>query len=74
MHDIKVKARMTYNSGKRICGSQNAEDPTRTVFAMMVSSLYKKWSTIVRLLPLSTSSAVQLLPTVKFVINEVERG
>ena len=39
----------------------------------MVSSLYRKWSTIIRLLPLGTSSAVQLLPTVKSVINDVER-
>ena len=39
----------------------------------MVSSLYEQWPTIIRLLPLVTSSAAHLLPIVKSVIHDVER-
>ena len=38
----------------------------------MVSSLYKKWSTVVRLIPCSKSSASELFPIIKSVINEIE--
>ena len=39
----------------------------------MVSSLFRKWSTIIRLLPLCTSSAQQLLPTILDEITDVEQ-
>ena len=38
----------------------------------MVSSLYKKWSTIVRLLPCSKSSAKGIFPIIKTVIGDIE--
>ena len=38
----------------------------------MVSSLSKKWSSIVRLLPCANSSAVELFPIIKAVIQDVE--
>ena len=43
------------------------------MFSIMVSSLFRKWSTIIRLLPLGTSSAKQLLPTILAVITDVEQ-
>ena len=73
MDEIHIKPDLTYKAGKIIGGSLDPSDPTRTVFAIMVSSLFKKWSTIIRLLPLGTSSATQLLSTIKSVISDVER-
>ena len=73
MDEIHIKPDLTYKAGKIIGGSLDPSDPTRTVFAIMVSSLFKKWSTIIRLLPLGSSSATQLLSTIKSVISDVER-
>ena len=73
MDEIHVKSDLTYKSGKIIGGSLDPNDPTRTVFSIMVSSLFRKWSTIIRLLPLSSSSAQQLFPTIKSVINDIEQ-
>ena len=38
----------------------------------MVSSLYKRWSTIIRLIPCSTTSAEILFPTIKKAICDIE--
>ena len=46
--------------------------PATTVLAYMVSSLCKKWSTIVRLLPCSRTSASELFPITKQIISDIE--
>ena len=63
MDEIHVKSDQTYKGGKMIELSGSLNEPTRTVLALMVSSLYKKWSTIVRLIPCSTTTAESLFPT-----------
>ena len=47
-------------------------EPTRTILALMVSSLYKRWSTIIRLIPCSTTSAEILFPTIRKAICDIE--
>ena len=62
MDDIHVKPDISYKGGKIIGPNICPDDPTKTVFAIMVSSLQKKWSCIVRLLPCASSSAGRYLP------------
>ena len=64
-----VKSEFTYKAGKVIGSSGNFNEPTRTVLAL---SLHKKWSTIVRLIPCSTTSAGTLFPLVKQIICDIE--
>ena len=45
---------------------------TRTVFAIMVSSLHKKWSCISRLLPCASISAERIFPIIKSCIIDIE--
>ena len=72
MDEVHVKSEYTYKGGKIIGSSMHSDDPARTVFAIMVSSLYKKWSTIVRLLPCSKSSAKEIFPIIKTIIGDIE--
>ena len=72
MDEIHVKSTFTYKGGKIIGSSLNPTDPAKTVFAFMVSSLSKRWSNIVRLLPCASSSAVEHFPIIKEVIQDVE--
>ncbi|KAI6654495.1 hypothetical protein LOD99_891 [Oopsacas minuta] len=72
MDEIHVKSTFTYKGGKLIGSSLNPTDPAKTVFAFMISSLSKRWSSIVRLLPCSSSSAEVLFPIIKDVIRDVE--
>ena len=72
MDEIHVKSTFTYKGGKIIGSSLNPTDPAKTVFAFMISSLSKKWSTIIRLLPCATSSAIEIFPIIKSVIRDVE--
>ena len=72
MDEIHVKSTFTYKGGKIIGSSLNPTDPAKTVFAFMVSSLSKRWSNIVRLLPCASSSAVELFPIIKEVIQDVK--
>ena len=46
--------------------------PATNVLAFMVSSLCKKWSTIVHLLPCSKTSAPELFPVTKQIISYIE--
>ena len=73
MDEIHVKSELTYKGGKVFGSSLNTIEPAKTIFAFMVSSLSKKWSTIVRLLPCSNSSASELFPIIKMVIEDIER-
>ena len=53
MDEIHIKSDIS-NKGGKIIGSLNSDEATKTVFAVMVSSiLHGKWSEIVRLLQFS---------------------
>ena len=73
MDEIHVKSELTYKGGKVFGSSLNTTEPAKAIFAFMVSSLSKKWSTIVRLLPCSNSSTAELFPIIEMVIEDVER-
>ena len=60
MDEVHVKSEYTYKGGKIIGASMQPDYPAKTVFAIMVSSICKKSSTIVRLIPCSSSSAKEL--------------
>ena len=68
--EVHVKSDITY---KIIAASLDTEDPIRTVLAIMVSILHKKWSSIVRLVPLASTQATNLYLTIKSVICDVEK-
>ena len=53
MDEVHVKSEYTYKGGKIIGSSTQPDYPAKTVFAIMVSSLYRKWSTVVRRIPCS---------------------
>ena len=57
MDEVHIRSGASYKGGRIIGSIENPEDPPTTVFSMMVSSLAKKYSTIVRLIPLGSSSA-----------------
>ena len=50
----------------------NPKDPATTVFSLMLSSLMRKFSTIVRLIPLGSSSAAFLHPIITKAIFDIE--
>ena len=60
MDEIHVKSDIAYIEGKLFAPNLNPEDPTRTIFAIMVSSLYKKWSCNTHLLPCASISAKKI--------------
>ena len=72
MNEVHVKSEYTYKGGKIIEASMQPNFLAKTVFAMMVSSICKKWSTTFRLIPCSSSSAKELYPIIKSVINYIE--
>ena len=72
MDEIHVKPDISYKGGKIIGSNIFPEDPTQTVFAIMVSSIQKRWSCIVRLLPCASLSAEKIFTTVKSCIRDVE--
>ena len=43
MDEIHVKSDISYKGGKIFGSNLDVADPTKTVFTIMVSSLYKKW-------------------------------
>ena len=70
MDEIHVKSDVTYKGGKIYGSSLSPEDPIKTVFAIMVSSLHKKWSTIVRLSPYASLSAERIFPIILSCVKE----
>ena len=72
MDEIHVKSEISYKGGKVYGRNLNPEDPTRTVFAVMVSSLHKKWSCISRLLPCASISAEKIFPIIRSCIIDIE--
>ena len=59
------KSEISYKGGKVYDPNLAPEDPTKTVFAVMVSSLHKKWSCISRLIPCAPISAENIFPIIK---------
>ena len=72
MDEVHIRSDASYKGGRIIGSIDHPEDPPTTVFSMMVSSLMTKFSTIVRLIPLGSSSAAALLPIVINTISEIE--
>ena len=69
---MHVKTEIT-NKGAKVYGPNlNLEDPTRTVFAVMVSSLHKKSYCISRLLPCASISAEKIFPIIRAGIIDIE--
>ena len=72
MDEIHVKSDFSYTGGRIIGSSITPNTPATTVLAFMVSSLCRKWSTIVHLLPCSKTSASQLFPVTKQILTDIE--
>ena len=72
MDEIHVKSDISYKGEKIFGPNLSPENPTRTVFAIMVSSLHKKWSCISRLIPCASISAEYLFPIIKSCILDIE--
>ena len=72
MDEIHVKSDISYKGGKIFGPNISPENPTRTVFAIMVSCLHKKWSCISRLIPCASISAEYLFPIIKSCILDIE--
>ena len=73
MDEIHVKSDISYKGGKLFASNFDPDNPKNTVFAIMMSSLYKKWSCIVRLLPCASVTAEKLFDTIKSCIYDVEK-
>ena len=73
LDEIHVKSNVDYKRGKIFGYSLQPDHPIKTVVAIMASSLYRKWSEIVRLLPCSSTSATEIYTVVKSVIGDIER-
>ena len=72
MDEIHIKSEISYK-GEEVYGlNLNTEVPTRTVFAVMVSSLHQKWSCISRLIPCGSISAEKIFPIIKSCIIDIE--
>ena len=84
LDEINVRSDYTYKGGN-IFGSSFLQtdstdpennsfvsDPAKTVLAFQVSSLFTKWSEIVKLLPCCNAKSSDLLPVVKQVIIDIE--
>ena len=72
MDEIHLKAEYSYKGGNIIGSSNIANKLAKTILGFMLSSIYTKWSTIVRLLPCSETSASKIYPITKKVISDIE--
>ena len=72
MDEVHIRSDASYKGGRVIGSIDNPDDPHTTVFSIMVSSLSTKFSTIVRLIPLGSSSAETLYPVVNSIICDIE--
>ena len=72
MDEIHVISDFSYTGGRIIGSSITPNTPATTVLAFMVSSLCRKWSTIIHLLPCSKTSASKLFPITKQIITDIE--
>ena len=72
LDEIHVKSEFSYTGGRILGSSSTRTEAANTVLAFMISSLCKKWSTVVRLLPCEKSSAAKILPIFLEVIKDIE--
>ena len=72
MDEVHIRSDAAYKGGRVIGSIDNPEDPPTTVFSIMISSLAARFSTIVRLIPLGSSSAEKLYPIIKSTIYDIE--
>ena len=72
MDEIHVKSDISYKGGKVYGLNISPENSTRTVFTIMVSSLFKKWSCVSRLIPCASITAEYLFPIIKSCILDIE--
>ena len=72
MDEVHIRSGASFKGGKVLGAIDNPSDPPTTVFSMMISSLMIRFSTIVRLIPLGSSSAVELYPIIKKTICDIE--
>ena len=73
MDDIHVKSDISYKGGKIFGSNLDSDDPSKTASAIMVSTLYKKWSCIARLVPCATVRAQKLIGIIKSCIRDAEK-
>ena len=74
MDEVHVKSEYTYKGGNIIGSATQPDKPSKTVLAIMVLSSHKKWSTVVRPLPCFKSSASELYPIIRSVINDIQNS
>ena len=72
MDEVHIRSDASYKGGRIIGSIKHPEDPPTTVFSMMVTSLMTKFSTIVRLIPLGSSSATGLFPIITNTTSDIE--
>ena len=72
MDEIHLKAEYSYKGGNIVVSSNITNKPAKTILGFMISSIYTKWSTIVRLLPCSETSASEIYPITKKEISDIE--
>ena len=72
MDEIHEKSDISYKRGRSFASNLDPYNPTKTVVAIMVSSLYKKWSCIVGLISCVSVTAEKLFNTIKSGIHDVE--
>ena len=72
MDEDHIRSDASYKGGKVLGAIDNPSDPPTTVFSMMISSLMKRFSIIVRLIPLGSSSAADLYPIITKTISDIE--
>ena len=73
--EVHLKSEIVYKGGNIIAPTLDTQNPIKTVLAIMTISccLHKKWSTIVRLFPLSSTNASDLHLAIKAVVCEIEK-
>ena len=72
MDEVHVKSDISYKGGGIFGPNLSPDNPTKTVFAIMVSSLHKKWSCIARLILCGSINAEFIFPIVRSCILDVE--
>ena len=72
MDEIHLKPEYSNKGGDIIGTSDTSNEPAKTILAFMISSIFIKWSTIVRLLPCSETNASEMFHMTKKVISDIE--
>ena len=72
MDEVHVRSDISYKGGRIFGPNLSPDNPTKTVFAIMVSSLHKKLSCYARLIPCASINAEFILPIVRSCILDIE--